>query len=124
METRLILIFCCLYRYPFTGCTNNKIESKTVTAGETVRLDCPRTTSGTHLWIRVVPGNLPEFLGKSLKYNYDRFTTKTNTGTLELVINNLHVIDAGVYFCMTQGKRPQFLKRIDLTVGKCPACVM
>lgn len=107
--------------FAFTGCTNNNIETKNVTVEETVRLKCPRTTSATLSWIRVIPGTLPELLGKSSEHKKDsHLTTTMESGSFDLVIKNPHVDDAGVYFCMTG--QSKFLKRVDLTVvGEYPA---
>ncbi|XP_056899097.1 uncharacterized protein LOC130531222 isoform X5 [Takifugu flavidus] len=111
----LILFYILLFPVRFGGCTNNNIETKNVTVGETVRLKCPRKTLETLLWIRVIPGFLPERLGKSSHHTKDsHFTTKIESGSFDLVINNTRVDDTGVYFCMT-GKSA-FLKRVDLTV--------
>ncbi|XP_056899101.1 uncharacterized protein LOC130531224 isoform X2 [Takifugu flavidus] len=111
----LILFYILLFPVRFGGCTNNIIETKNVTVGETVRLKCPRKTAETHLWIRVIPGTLPELLGKSLEHTKDsHFTTKMESESFVLVINNPRVDDTGVYFCMKG--QSAFLKRVDLTV--------
>lgn len=107
--------------FAFTGCTNNIIETKNVTVGQIVKLKCLRITSATLLWIRVIPGSLPELLGKSSAHSKDsRFTTKMENRSFDLVIKNPRVDDTGVYFCMTV--QSVFLKRVDLTVvGEYPA---
>lgn len=106
--------------FAFTGCTNN-IETMNVTVGQTVRLKCPRTTSATLSWIRLVPGTLPELLGKSAEHTKDsHFTTKMESRLFVLAIKNPRVNDTGVYLCMTV--KSIFLKRVDLTViGEYPA---
>uniref|UniRef100_A0A674N4D9 Ig-like domain-containing protein n=1 Tax=Takifugu rubripes TaxID=31033 RepID=A0A674N4D9_TAKRU len=88
--------------FAFTGCTNNNIETKNVTVGETVRLKCPRKTSALLSWIRVIPGTLPELLGKSSHHTKDsHFTTKMESGSFDLVIKNpLTPHDAGFYYCI------------------------
>uniref|UniRef100_A0A674NW17 Ig-like domain-containing protein n=1 Tax=Takifugu rubripes TaxID=31033 RepID=A0A674NW17_TAKRU len=111
----VILFYILLFPVRFGGCTNNIIETKNVTVGETVRLKCPRKTSALLSWIRVIPGTLPELLGKSSHHTKDsHFTTKMESGSFDLVIKNPRVDDTGVYFCMTE--KSAFLKRVDLTV--------
>lgn len=86
-----------------------------------MKLKCPRTTSAPLLWIRVIPGTLPELLGKSSQHTkVSHFTTKMETSSFDLVIKNPRVDDTGVFFCMTV--QTKFLKRVDLrVVGEYPA---
>lgn len=109
--------------FHLAGCTKfNIIETMTVSAGQTVRLKCPRTTSAAVLWIRVVPGSLPELLGKTSHSKNDiNFATMMESNSFNLVIKKAHVDDTGVYFCMIIQSTLVFLKRADLTVvGKYP----
>ena len=49
----------------FSGCIDElSFETKTVRIGDHFNLTCIRRFSGTLLWIRVVPGMLPDVLGK------------------------------------------------------------
>ena len=72
-------------------------------------LKCPRQKSSslTELhWIRLVSGNLPEFLGGTYTFDYDgvnktpRITAAQGPGTFLLHINKTQRSDTGIYYCM------------------------
>ncbi|XP_053284023.1 uncharacterized protein LOC128445406 isoform X3 [Pleuronectes platessa] len=84
-------------------------ETKTVDVGDDVKLTCSRQTKnfGAKLfWIRLVSGNLPEFLGGTHSFDYPdvnetpHFTVKQEPGSFVLYINKAETSDAGVYYCM------------------------
>ena len=60
-------------------------------------------------WIRLVSGNLPEFLGGthyfddySVVNKTPHFTVKQEPGSFVLYINKTEPSDAGVYYCIEQ----------------------
>uniref|UniRef100_A0A3Q2G361 Ig-like domain-containing protein n=1 Tax=Cyprinodon variegatus TaxID=28743 RepID=A0A3Q2G361_CYPVA len=85
-----------------------KFEVKTVTAGQNVTLTCPRQTSAQYrenlYWIRLVSGNLPEFLGVLFKFmdvsKIPRIQTKQNGQQFLLHINEAQQKDTGLYYCL------------------------
>lgn len=81
-------------------------------------MTCSRTSTVTLLWIRLVSGKLPEFLGKSSLLNnaVSRITTTLETRTFVLRIKEANISDTGVYVCMTMEKNLRFLKRVNLKV--------
>ncbi|XP_041654018.1 uncharacterized protein LOC121516695 [Cheilinus undulatus] len=94
-------------------CTDEeKIEKKTVLVGDDVKLTCPRKTSAFDsaklFWFRQVSGDLPEFLGGTLSFDYDDVTKTPHTtlkqepGTFVLIINQTQLSDTGLYFCVRQ----------------------
>ncbi|XP_060935184.1 uncharacterized protein LOC133011475 [Limanda limanda] len=87
-------------------------ETKTVDVGDEVKLTCSRQKTnfgGKLFWIRLVYGNLPEFLGGTHYFdNYSvvnktpHFTVKQEPGSFVLYINKAEPSDAGVYYCIEQ----------------------
>ena len=59
-------------------------------------------------WIRLVSGNLPEFLGGTFSFDSKvvnktpHFTVKQEPGSFVLYINEADLSDAGVYYCIEQ----------------------
>ncbi|XP_062282199.1 uncharacterized protein LOC133986396 [Scomber scombrus] len=90
------------------GCADDKIfVTETVGVGDDVTLTCTRPTKTTTLfWIRLVAGNLPEFLGGTYSFAHDgvnktpRITTKQEPGTFVLHINKAELSDTGLYYCI------------------------
>ncbi|XP_062249543.1 uncharacterized protein LOC133958654 [Platichthys flesus] len=87
------------------------IETKTADVGEEVKLMCSRQKkdfTATLFWIRLVSGNLPEFLGGTYYYDHTgvkktpHFTVKQEPGSFVLYINKAKPSDAGVYYCIEQ----------------------
>ncbi|XP_062249541.1 signal-regulatory protein beta-2-like [Platichthys flesus] len=86
-------------------------ETKTADVGDEVKLTCRRQESifvAKLFWIRLVSGNLPEFLGGTYTHNYPgvnetpHFTVKQEPGSFVLYINKAEPSDDGVYYCMEQ----------------------
>ncbi|XP_034454870.1 uncharacterized protein LOC117769834 [Hippoglossus hippoglossus] len=87
-------------------------ETKTVDVGDDVKLTCSRQksifTSPKLFWIRLVSGNLPEFLGGTHSHDHPsvkktpHFTVKQEPGSFVLYINKTEPSDAGVYYCIEQ----------------------
>ncbi|KAM7417265.1 hypothetical protein PAMA_017085 [Pampus argenteus] len=94
------------------------IVTKTVGVGDDVTLTCTRNRSqhgATLFWIRLVDGNLPEFLGGTFGFDYDdddnntsHITAKQEPGTFVLHINKSKTSDTGLYYCIK-------VKRLQLT---------
>uniref|UniRef100_A0A672ZNU8 Ig-like domain-containing protein n=1 Tax=Sphaeramia orbicularis TaxID=375764 RepID=A0A672ZNU8_9TELE len=106
----LVLFPCVLLLTYFAGCTHDRnFEIKTLDVGETVNLTCPRQTtwySASVFWIRLFPGNLPEFLGGTYSFDYNavnktpRITTKQEPGAFVLEIKEADLGDSGFYYCI------------------------
>ena len=100
----------------FSGSTADQIfETKTVGVGDDVTLTCDRQgNSAFFFWIRLVSGNVPEFLGGTFNFDYagvnktPHITAKQEPGTFILRINKTQLNDTGVYYCMK-------VNRLDLT---------
>uniref|UniRef100_A0A665WC22 Ig-like domain-containing protein n=1 Tax=Echeneis naucrates TaxID=173247 RepID=A0A665WC22_ECHNA len=94
----------------FLGCTDDQMfQTKTVGVGKGVKLTCPRHKSDDHVnlfWIRLVLGNLPEFLGGTPSVDYNgvkktpHFTTKQEPGTFLLHLQETEQSDTGLYYCI------------------------
>uniref|UniRef100_UPI0037E99D27 uncharacterized protein n=1 Tax=Semicossyphus pulcher TaxID=241346 RepID=UPI0037E99D27 len=114
------------------GCTNDQtFETKTVGAGDNVKLTCPRKTSLASpmlFWIRLVSGALPDFLGGTYSFDSNkvnkspRITAKQEPGTFVLIISQTQLSDSGLYFCVKQTElNMTLLKGTFLTVtGRAP----
>ncbi|XP_037317850.2 uncharacterized protein LOC119211222 isoform X2 [Pungitius pungitius] len=101
-------------------CSDQMIETRTVAVGSDVKLSCARESSGSVFWIRLVPGNVPEYLMKSNSFkNNGHITATQQPGTLDLHIDKASLRDAAVYYCFkTFQKGLTFLKATDLRVGE------
>ncbi|XP_071314245.1 signal-regulatory protein beta-2-like [Trachinotus anak] len=106
----MLIIFLLVLLFRAGRCTDDLIfETKTVDVGEDVKLTCTRKTSDhdvTLFWIRLVSGNLPEFLGGTFAFDYDgvnetpRITAKQGPGTFLLHISEAELSDTGLYYCI------------------------
>ncbi|XP_029367882.1 uncharacterized protein LOC115049642 [Echeneis naucrates] len=106
----MLIIYHFLLLLRAGGCTDDQMfQTKTVGVGKGVKLTCPRHKSDDHVnlfWIRLVLGNLPEFLGGTPSVDYNgvkktpHFTTKQEPGTFLLNINNTEQSDTGLYYCI------------------------
>ncbi|XP_042274347.1 signal-regulatory protein beta-2-like [Thunnus maccoyii] len=92
-------------------CADDQIfVTKTVNVGDNVTLTCIRqkavSAATTLFWIRLVSGNVPEFLGGTFAFDHDgvnkitHITTKQEPGTFVLHINKAKLSDAGLYYCI------------------------
>ncbi|XP_055011046.1 uncharacterized protein LOC110153670 [Boleophthalmus pectinirostris] len=104
------LLYSALF-FQVARCTDsNLFVTRSHDPGETVTLRCPRsvkfTESPTFHWIRVLSGNVPEFLGGTFSYKYTnvsktpRTTTKQGDGTFDLIIHQSILNDTGFYYCV------------------------
>ncbi|XP_071313786.1 signal-regulatory protein beta-2-like [Trachinotus anak] len=106
----MLIIFLLALFLRAGRCTDDLIfETKTVDVGDDVKLTCTRPSSdhGAYLfWIRLVSGNLPEFLGGTFSFDYDifnktsRITAKQEPGTFLLHISEAELSDTGLYYCI------------------------
>lgn len=69
-------------------------------------------------WIKAVPEDIPEILGKSFgSYDVDsRIRTTEESEAFFLRIKKVEINDTGVYHCIATRPNLTFLKRIDLRV--------
>ncbi|XP_041846551.1 uncharacterized protein LOC121643278 isoform X2 [Melanotaenia boesemani] len=83
--------------------------TKTAEVGENVILSCNRHTSlgiATFFWVRLVPGSMPEILGKAFSFDTDDLsrnshsTTKVEPGLLSLHFPKTKMSDTGFYYCI------------------------
>ncbi|XP_053284029.1 uncharacterized protein LOC128445409 isoform X1 [Pleuronectes platessa] len=101
------------------GTDELSFESKTVPIGDHFTLTCIRRFEGTMWWIRVVPGMLPEVLGKTSGFvSVDpRITARKEPGNFDLYIAGAKQSDTAVYYCMKRHfENLTFLKGTDLRV--------
>ncbi len=103
----------------FSGCIDDQtFEMKTVGVGDDVKLTCTSKSLQSLNWIRVVPKNLPEVIGRSFRFQSSDFRIKTSEehDAFVLHIQKTKLRDTGVYYCMEQEPCLTFLKGIDLRV--------
>ncbi|CAJ1059002.1 uncharacterized protein LOC108895065 [Xyrichtys novacula] len=108
----LLIVFLSLLMLRLSCCTvDERYETKTVSVGDDVTLECPRETSeikANLFWFRLVSGDLPEFLGGTYSLNHGsitdipNFTVKKKPETFVLIINKTELSDTGLYFCVKQ----------------------
>ncbi|XP_053179649.1 uncharacterized protein LOC128362824 [Scomber japonicus] len=108
--------FFILLIFRAARCADDKIfVTETVGVGDDVTLTCTRsvTPTTTLFWIRLVAGNLPEFLGGTYSFNNGgvnktphtpHITTKQEPGTFVLHINKAELSDTGLYYCINVGE--------------------
>ncbi|XP_041800550.1 uncharacterized protein LOC121611890 [Chelmon rostratus] len=117
----MLLVFYSVLMLGVGRCTDDQMfETMTVDFGQDVTLTCDRQTSWTStqlFWMRLVSGNLPEFLGGTVTIDFNGVTTtghitsKQGPGTFILHISQAKLSDTGVYFCVK-------VKQVDMTVLK------
>nr|XP_046261707.1 uncharacterized protein LOC124067948 [Scatophagus argus] len=112
----MFFIFYLLLTLRVGRCTDDVIiEMKTVGVGDDVTLTCTRQkaqdVTTALFWIRVVSGNLPEFLGGTFAFDYEvinetpRITAKQGPGTFLLHIHETKRSDTGLYYCVKVEQR-------------------
>ncbi|XP_078025771.1 signal-regulatory protein beta-2-like [Epinephelus lanceolatus] len=102
-----------------SGCTVNQIfETKTVGVGADVTLTCPRNSSGSIFWIRLVSGDIPKVLAKTYSFESDpRITATEEPGKFVLHIEKGKQSDTAVYLCVKiHQQNLTFLKGADVRV--------
>ncbi|XP_039476722.1 uncharacterized protein LOC120443067 [Oreochromis aureus] len=84
-------------------CSEEQIfETKTAHVGANIKLTCPRRSTGTLFWIKLVSGNFPKIFGRSFSSQRvdQRIRTATEDGIFDLYISKVQDSDTGVYFCV------------------------
>ncbi|XP_019113987.2 uncharacterized protein LOC109138415 [Larimichthys crocea] len=108
---KMLTVFYLLLILTVGRCSDDmNFDMKTVGVGDDVNLTCARQTSKliteTLFWIRLVSGNMPEFLGGTHSFDYEdvnktpRMTTKQEPGTFLLQIHETKLSDTGHYYCI------------------------
>ncbi|XP_062249102.1 uncharacterized protein LOC133958369 isoform X2 [Platichthys flesus] len=101
------------------GADELSFETKYVHIGDNFDLSCIRRFEGTMWWIRVVPGMLPEVLGKTSGFMTvdPRITVTKEWRTFVLHIAGAKQSDTAVYYCMKRhSENLTFLRGTDLRV--------
>lgn len=91
----------------FSDCRSDQInERMTIVSGESVRLRCSWDYKGPLFWIRLVPGKLPEVLGKTFgsKTAGHRIRITEENQASFLRIARATISDSGYYYCITYYK--------------------
>lgn len=86
-----------------SDCSEEQIfETKTAHVGANIKLTCPRRSTGTLFWIKLVSGNFPKIFGRSFSSQRvdQRIRTATEDGIFDLYISEVQDSDTGVYFCV------------------------
>ncbi|XP_076595876.1 uncharacterized protein LOC143326214 [Chaetodon auriga] len=107
----MLIVFYSLLMLGVGRCTNDQIfETKTVDFGQSVTLTCERRESPgyqeTLFWMRLVSGNLPEFLGGTFTFDFSavnktlHITAKQEPGAFTVHIREAKLSDTGVYYCL------------------------
>lgn len=93
-------------------------ERKTVLIGTYATLKCSWDYQGRLFWIRLVPGKLPEVLGKTFgsKPANNRIRITEEPGASFLRIVRAKISDTGYYYCMKYNNDLTFTKEIHLSV--------
>lgn len=86
--------------------------------GATIKLTCTVNYFTGLYWIKAVPENVPEILGKTFRSNSDdpRIKIAGESEAFVLRISKVKKNDTGVYYCIRIQPNLTFLKRIDLRV--------
>ncbi|XP_027141799.1 uncharacterized protein LOC109138840 isoform X2 [Larimichthys crocea] len=116
---KMLIILYFMLMLSVGRCADDQIfETMTVGVGEYVTLKCPCKSFQSLFWIRLIPGNLPEVLGKALNsMGVDsHIRTTDESGAFFLRIKKTKLSDTGVYFCVQMQNILTFLKGADLKV--------
>uniref|UniRef100_A0A8C5HFR5 Immunoglobulin subtype domain-containing protein n=1 Tax=Gouania willdenowi TaxID=441366 RepID=A0A8C5HFR5_GOUWI len=71
-----------------------------------VELTCDSKKFSNIIWIRIISGHLPEFLGGiEFPAKSDHITTKQESGSFVLHISEAKLNDIGLYYCVTHDWR-------------------
>ncbi|XP_070818314.1 signal-regulatory protein beta-2-like [Chaetodon trifascialis] len=104
------IIFYILLMLRVGRCTDHQnFVTKTVGVGQSVTLSCTHQRSGdiaTLFWIKLVPGKLPEILGRALSFDYDdvneipHITFTQEPGRFILSVTETKLSDTAFYYCL------------------------
>lgn len=109
-----------LNNYFFSGCkVAQRSETINVLSGESVVLRCSWDYKGSLFWIRLIPGKLPEVLGKAFgpKPTDQRIKITEESQAAFLRIARTTTSDTGYYYCMKYTHVVFFSKEIHLSVN-------
>uniref|UniRef100_A0A3P9LVT7 Ig-like domain-containing protein n=1 Tax=Oryzias latipes TaxID=8090 RepID=A0A3P9LVT7_ORYLA len=102
------VVLCTLLMLQLGCCTDEGFEIKTVNAGEDVTLSYYNNHKDfrTFFWVKVVPGKMPEILGKGHKYDagekkIGHSSTKQEEGKFIFQIAKAKPSDLAFYYCLT-----------------------
>ncbi|XP_076595880.1 uncharacterized protein LOC143326217 [Chaetodon auriga] len=123
----MLIVFYSLLMLGVGRCTDNQnFVTKTVGVGQSVTLSCTHQRSGdteTLFWIKLVPGKLPEILGRAASFNHDfvneipHITFTKEPERFNLSITETKLSDTAVYYCLkSQQYKIMFLKGAFLRV--------
>lgn len=103
----------------FSDCRFDQInERRTILSGMAVTLKCSWDYKGSLFWIRLVPGKLPEVLGKTFgsKTADSRIRITEETKASFLRIERAKMSDTGYYYCMKYNHELTFFQAMHLSV--------
>ncbi|XP_078809633.1 uncharacterized protein LOC101169767 isoform X1 [Oryzias latipes] len=118
------VVLCSLLILQLGCCADEGFETKTVDSGEDVTLLCnnSRLNFGFFFWMKSVPGQMPEIVGKrfgkSDEFNkIHHFTTKEEDGRFFLQISEAKPSDSAFYYCFTfKNYKITFMKAVLLRI--------
>ncbi|XP_076595887.1 uncharacterized protein LOC143326223 [Chaetodon auriga] len=123
----MLIVFYLLLMLGVGRCTDGQnFVTKTVGVGQSVTLSCTHQRSGgteTLFWIKLVPGKLPEILGRATSFDYDfvneipHITFTKEPGRFVLSITETKLSDTAFYYCLkSEQYKIMFLKGAFLRV--------
>ncbi|XP_076595886.1 signal-regulatory protein beta-2-like [Chaetodon auriga] len=125
----MLIVFYSLLMLGVGRCTDDQnFVTKTVGVGQSVTLSCTHQRSGdteTLFWIKLVPGKLPEIIGRAASFDYDfvneipHITFTKEPGRFNLSITETKLSDTAFYYCLKsllQRYKIMFLKGAFLRV--------
>ncbi|XP_076595883.1 signal-regulatory protein beta-2-like [Chaetodon auriga] len=123
----MLIVFYSLLMLGVGRCTDDQnFVTKTVGVGQSVTLSCTHQRSGdieTLFWIKLVPGKLPEILGRAASFDYDfvndipHITFTKEPGRFVLNITETKLSDTAFYYCLkSEQYKIMFLKGAFLKV--------
>ncbi|XP_076595882.1 signal-regulatory protein beta-2-like [Chaetodon auriga] len=123
----MLIVFYSLLMLGVGRCTDGQnFVTKTVGVGQSVTLSCTHQRSGdieTLFWIKLVPGKLPEILGRAASFDYDfvneipHITFTREPGRFDLSITETKLSDTAFYYCLkSEQYKIMFLKGAFLRV--------
>uniref|UniRef100_A0A8C7Y8J1 Ig-like domain-containing protein n=1 Tax=Oryzias sinensis TaxID=183150 RepID=A0A8C7Y8J1_9TELE len=113
-----------IHIFAFQSCTDEVFETKTIDAGEDVTLLCNNLPLNIvfFFWMKIVPGKMPEIVGKRFSKsdtfnNTGHFTTKEEDGRFFLQISKPKPSDSGFFYCFTfKNYKMTFMKAVFLEI--------
>ncbi|XP_076595891.1 signal-regulatory protein beta-2-like [Chaetodon auriga] len=125
----MLIVFYSLLMLGVGRCTDDQnFVTKTVGVGQSVTLSCTHQRSGdteTLFWIKLVPGKLPEILGRATSFDYEfvneipHITFTKEPERSDLSITETKLSHTAFYYCLkslSQRYKIMFLKGAFLRV--------